>query len=245
MEGRILVGCCGFPEARGRYYAEFPLVEVQSTFYQLPKPELAARWQSEAPEGFLFAMKAWQLITHPASSPTYRRLREPLAEARRGAYGAFQPTAEVWAAWQRTREVARALGARILVFQCPARFTPSEEHVANLEAFFRRAERDDLTFVWEPRGDWPADLVRELCQRLGLIHCVDPLVGESQAVEVAYYRLHGLGGYRYQYTDEDLGRLLSACRSALASGRRAAYVLFNNVSMLEDARRFQALVSAS
>ncbi|MDI3299633.1 MAG: DUF72 domain-containing protein, partial [Bacillota bacterium] len=65
---RVQVGCCGFPEARELYYREFPLVEVQQTFYQLPRPATAERWRQEAPPGFLFAMKAWQLITHDPSS---------------------------------------------------------------------------------------------------------------------------------------------------------------------------------
>lgn len=241
---RIIVGCCGFPEARARYYAEFPIVEVQSTFYQLPKPETAARWRQEAPEGFVFAMKAWQLITHPATSPTYRRLREPLPGDERAACGFFQPTPPVLRSWGRTWEVAQALSARIVLFQCPASFTPSDQHIAHLESFFGQIERGDVAFVWEPRGAWPADLVRDLCERLHLVHCVDPFAGESAAGDIAYYRLHGIGGYRSRYTDHDLARLLRTCRGALASGRESAYVLFNNAAMREDARRFRALVAA-
>jgi uncharacterized protein YecE (DUF72 family) len=72
----ILVGCCGWSERRDAYVAEFPVVELQHTFYQLPNERLAERWRSSVPPGFEFAIKAWQAITHRAASPTYRRLRE-------------------------------------------------------------------------------------------------------------------------------------------------------------------------
>lgn len=68
----ILIGCCGWSEARGKYFRDFPGVELQTTFYQPPSPELAKKCRLEAPPGFSFTLKAWQLITHPATSPTYR-----------------------------------------------------------------------------------------------------------------------------------------------------------------------------
>lgn len=33
------VGCCGFGEAQQKYVAEFPVVEIQVTFYQPPRGE--------------------------------------------------------------------------------------------------------------------------------------------------------------------------------------------------------------
>lgn len=240
----IIVGCCGFPVSRQRYYAEFSAVELQQTFYQLPRVEVARKWRDEAPPGFAFAMKAWQLITHAPSSPTYRRLREPLSGPAE-AYGWFRPTDQVREAWRRTLEVARTLDSPALVFQCPASFTPTEMSIANLRAFFRAAERDGRTFVWEPRGDWPPQLVANLCRELGLAHGLDPFTGPTLAGGVAYFRLHGRGGYRYRYTDDDLRQLLFRCREELAAGRRPVYAMFNNVSMLDDARRFRALVDSA
>ena len=229
---RCIVGCCGFPVKRETYYAHFNTVEVQQTFYTPPREETARRWREEAPEGFRFAMKAWQLITHPPSSPTYRRLRRPL-EGERDAYGFFKPTDEVWSAWEETRTIARALGAAWIIFQCPARFTPTDEHVANLRAFFSRIEREGWRLGWEPRGSWPVDLVRDLCHELDLVHVVDPFKGLPVTSGLAYFRLHGKTGYRYQYTDEDLRELLGWCGHF-----DEAWVMFNNVSMWNDARAF-------
>lgn len=241
MRAPVLVGCCGFPVARVRYGAEFPVVEVQQTFYQPPRVATAVRWRQEAPPGFRFAMKAWQLVTHPATSPTYRRLREPLAGPP-DAYGFFRATPEVDRAWSRTVEVARALGAEVVLLQCPASFRPEPENVERLRRFAARAGRDGLRLAWEPRGGWPPALVAGLCRELGLLHAGDPLAGALSPGEVAYFRLHGRGGYRYRHTDADLDELLARCRDAISSGAREAWVLFNNLSMLEDARRFLALV---
>ena len=35
----IKMGCCGFGEAQQKYFAEFPVVEIQVAFYQAPKGE--------------------------------------------------------------------------------------------------------------------------------------------------------------------------------------------------------------
>jgi uncharacterized protein YecE (DUF72 family) len=76
----IKVGCCGFPVKRETYYHTFQVAEVQQTFYQPPLLATGKRWREEAPPDFEFTMKAWQLITHEPSSPTYRRLRMKIPE---------------------------------------------------------------------------------------------------------------------------------------------------------------------
>lgn len=51
-------------EARLRYYsARFDTVEVDSTFYGLPRPEYAQRWAERTPAGFVFHVKAYGLMT--------------------------------------------------------------------------------------------------------------------------------------------------------------------------------------
>ncbi len=52
---------------RLRFYAQsFPLVEVDSTFYAPPSEENAIRWAQRTPNGFLFNIKAYGLLTHHA-----------------------------------------------------------------------------------------------------------------------------------------------------------------------------------
>jgi uncharacterized protein YecE (DUF72 family) len=205
--------------------------------HELPL-KLQTKWRREAPEDFRFCLKAWQLVTHPVSSPTYRKLKAPLPEGSRSAAGGFQPTAEVWNAWEATRGIARALRAAVIVFQCPASFRPTGPNIRNLEAFFRKVGTCGHMLAWEPRGEWPKDVVRDLCTRLGLIHCVDPFACEPATVGVRYFRLHGRGGYRYRYSDADLRELRGR---VLGYGAGGTHVMFNNVWMKEDAARFIAM----
>ena len=239
-KGPVRIGCCGFRSSRETYYASLDSVEVQHTFYQPPQVSTLRRWREEAPADFEFTLKAWQLVTHQASSPTYRRLKRTLTEEEKEGAGFFRPTEAVRSAWELTRECAEALGARALLFQCPASFKPVRENVENMRRFFRGAERGPLTFCWEPRGGWPRELIKELCEELGLWHAVDPFSERTLTHGRCYFRLHGRKGWRYKYEDGELEELFSMLPRDAAS-----YVFFNNVHMREDALRFKEIADAA
>jgi uncharacterized protein YecE (DUF72 family) len=233
----VKIGCCGFPVARQRYFKQFTVVEVQQTFYQLPILSTAHKWREEAPDGFEFTAKAWQLITHEPTSPTYRRLKTTIAEDKRKNYGSFKPTDEVFEAFEATAQFCRDLGAEKLIFQCPPSFHMTSQHVSNIMDFFGQIKGKDFTIIWEPRGNWDEEEIRAICRELGLVHCVDPFRVVPVSGGVRYFRLHGLKGYRYRYTDEDLREL-----KAKWSVGEAIYFMFNNISMMEDAHRFEELL---
>ena len=239
----VRIGLCGFTMAFDEYVSEHPVVEVQQTFYQPPRDETMRRWRHEAPDMFEFTVKAWQLVTHDATSPTYRRLRAPLTDRERAEAGGFRASPTVLAAWTRTLECVRLLRATAILLQCPASFTPSDENVARLRAFLATVERPaGVRILWEPRGPWPAAVVLELCRELGIAHVVDPFVSQTVTPEATYLRLHGTTGARHVYTDGELHRLRDWIPRASAE---PSYVLFNNLPRIEDARRFAALVDAS
>jgi uncharacterized protein YecE (DUF72 family) len=227
-----LIGCCGWAEKQSLYLSHFPVIEIQSTFYHPPAAKVAAKWRELAPPDFIFCIKAWQLITHTPSSPTYRRLRSPIAAEDRDHLGSFRDTEQVWQAWKKTLEIASTLHAKVVVFQCPASFQPTGVNLKNLSTFFRKIGRHPFQVAWEPRGSWPPELVRHLCAEFHLIHCVDPFIDRSVYGDPLYWRLHGKNSFSYRYTDEDLEYL----SEMLAD--RSAYVMFNNASMGEDAMRF-------
>jgi uncharacterized protein YecE (DUF72 family) len=216
------------------------VIEIQSTFYDPPAPKVAARWRALAPPDFEFCLKAWQLITHPCSSPTYRRLRRVLSPERRQLCGFFQDTAEVWEAWKRTLEIAETVRASVILFQCPASFKATPANIENLSRFFQKIGPQSFRLAWEPRGPWPSEVVRELCAEHKLSHCVDPFAGRSLYGDVVYWRLHGKGSYSYHYTEEDLAHLKRRLYQAQTDG--PAYILFNNVAMKTDAERFRRLL---
>jgi uncharacterized protein YecE (DUF72 family) len=234
----VKVGLCGFTIAMGQYPRRYPVVEVQQTFYEPPADNVMHRWRSTMPPPFEFTVKAWQLITHTAKSPTYRRLKRPLTTDERAEAGAFRASAIVHGAWQRTAECARVLGATAILFQCPASFRPTDENVANMEAFFRRIEcPPGVRFLWEPRGPWPADVVADVCRASGLVHVVDPFVTEAVTRGPTYFRLHGITGARHVYTADELVRLRD-----LVPLTGETYVMFNNIPRSGDADRFVRLV---
>ncbi len=217
-----------------RYFSQFKLVEIQQTFYKPPKLETALKWREEAGDDFEFCLKAWQLITHPPSSPTYRKAGITIPWENKECYGWFKPTREVMEAWHRTEEIARALKAKIIVFQCPPSFRESQESIDNMTKFFQAIGKEFL-FAWEPRGGWSDAQIEALCKELDLIHCVDPLEREPLYGEVRYFRLHGGPGYAHSYSEEELKQIKQ-------KGEGESYFLFNNITMYDDALRFLNLL---
>jgi uncharacterized protein YecE (DUF72 family) len=235
----VKIGLCGFTIRIAEYPRWFPVVEVQQTFYQPSAEGVMRRWRDAMPvAGFEFTIKAWQLITHAASSPTYRRLKRTLTERERAGAGWFRDSAIVQEGWRTTLECANVLGATAILFQCPASFRPTDSNVSNLDGFFRRIDRPAGTrLLWEPRGPWPPDLVASLCAAHRLVHVVDPFVTPTVTHGFTYYRLHGITGSRHVYSDEELARLREWVP---ATGE--TYVLFNNIPRAGDARRFGQLL---
>jgi uncharacterized protein YecE (DUF72 family) len=234
---KVRVGLCGFSMAMARY--PFPVVEVQSTFYEPPADSVMEKW----PRSLEYTMKVWQLVTHPRTSPTYRRARRPLGS--RDRPGLFRDSRAVARGWQRSLECAQALSATALLFQCPASFRPEREHIRNMTRFFERLERPRARLLWEPRGPaWveQRELAISLCRDLGLVHVVDPFVTPPHSRHPVYWRLHGIGGPRYSYSANDLRRLRRLLTAAKAPG--PAYVMFNNLPRVGDAKRFLNLRSS-
>ncbi len=55
------------PDGMLAWYAErLPTVEINNTFYQMPKVTVLENWAKSTPEGFRFAIKASRRITHMA-----------------------------------------------------------------------------------------------------------------------------------------------------------------------------------
>lgn len=232
----IKVGCCGFVRGMQGYFSQFKLVEVQQTFYKLPKLETAQKWRQQAPSGFEFTLKASQLITHPVTSPTYRKAGLKMVPDSEERYGFFRPSEEVRQAWEKTAEFAQALEAKVIVFQCPPSFKEIPENIDNMRRFFESARNSGFLLVWEPRGDWSEKMVKTLCSELNLIHCVDPFERQPLHGEPRYFRLHGGPRYQHRYTEDELKWLKNKL------GGREAYVLFNNINMYNDALTFTRLL---
>jgi uncharacterized protein YecE (DUF72 family) len=229
----VKVGLCGFTIGAAAYFETFEVLEVQQTFYDPPAARTLERWRAQAPPEFEFTMKAWQVITHASSSSTYRRLKRPLSDREKAEAGGFRLNDTVLSAWATTLGAARRLRATAILFQCPASFRATEANVDAMRRFFETIERPRaMRFLWEPRGPWPDETVAALCRECALVHAVDPFLRPSLTPELTYWRLHGNGSSYAAYTDEELRQL----HAWLPPGE--AYVMFNNIPRVNDARRF-------
>lgn len=236
---RYRIGTCGFGRTRKDEFARrLGCVEIQHTFYNPPTIKTLEKWRAEMPENFEFTIKAWQMITHDAGTLTYRRLKRDLTETEAIEAGSFRPTATVEAAWQTTLESAKALGARTMLFQCPPKFTQTSENIKNLRRFFKNIDRGEMTFAWEPRGTtWDDDTIAKICGDLDLRHVVDPFKRRTATPAKIYYRLHGIGGWRYVYEEGELEEL-----AQMLPEDEVSYVFFNNRVMFDDAVRFSKIL---
>src|SRR5690242_3313509 len=97
------------PEERLKYYAsQFPLVEVDSTYYGLPSEHTAMLWTDRTPDSFTFDFKAFRLFTgHPTPLKSLpRSIREELPSALRekdNVYAKDLPTELTDRVWEMFR----------------------------------------------------------------------------------------------------------------------------------------------
>ncbi len=243
MRKKTRVGTCGFAGSHENTFSDFDIVEVQQTFYQPPRIATVERWRVEAPDDFTFTIKAWQLLTHEATSPTYRRLREQLSDSELVKVGCFKWNSVTRMAWHRTLELAEALDAEAIVFQTARSFLPTPENLRRIQRFFENIDRQGRHMVFEPRGTaWTDTILLPVFGDMQLVHGVDPFLSRPVSHGIRYFRLHGRPAYhyRYRYSDADL----SALRDML-SRTSSNRVLFNNDSMAEAAKRFIRLLNRS
>jgi uncharacterized protein YecE (DUF72 family) len=241
---RVRIGLCGFTMAMEDYALYFDVVEVQNTFYEPPRDEVMQRWRAVTAPTLEYTMKVWQLVTHSAGSPTYRRMRQPLAAGEEPGF--FRDSRAVAQGWHRSVQCAMVLDATALLFQCPASFAPERENVARMQCFFERIERPTARLLWEPRGArWVAErsLALSLCRQLDLVHVVDPFVTAPDPAQPVYWRLHGPAGPRSSYSDAQLQQLGQMLRAA--TNPAPQYVMFNNMPRVGDAKRFARIVAGT
>jgi uncharacterized protein YecE (DUF72 family) len=130
-------------EERLQFYAsQFPMVEVDSTYYGMPKPENSQLWVARTPAGFVFDVKSFSLFTNHPTKPMAlpKDIRDELPDnvrEKQTVYVDQMPDELLDASWDRFREaleplrVAGKLGA--VFFQFPPWFLPSSKSLAYIE----------------------------------------------------------------------------------------------------------------
>lgn len=208
------------------FYADrFPLVEINSTYYQVPSAKNMRTMASKVPEDFEFVVKAHRSITHeridPESTlPPFLEAIEPIKEADKLA---------------------------CLLFQFPNSFRHSEANASYILGLRDALPRDWPSVVEFRHSSWLRGKMYEAlsAMELGFVNCDMPRIRglmpptDVVTTDIAYVRLHGRNAgawydndqawerYDYLYSDQEITewvpRLMDVARRA-----RKTYVVFNN-----------------
>jgi uncharacterized protein YecE (DUF72 family) len=243
------------PEKRLGYYAkQFPLVEVDSTYYGPPNEQTARLWAQRTPAGFTFNIKAFSLLTgHPTKvSAIYKDLR-PETDKKNVYPDDLPPPAyeEIWSRFLSALDPlveAGKLGA--LLFQFPPWFGIRRSNKDFLLEVVARCK--PLRPVFEFRNaswfdDGNQDETLEFLRKHELpFVCVDmpqghkssvPPITEATSAELAVVRFHGHSDkwtskniyekFGYRYSDRELQEWAGRL-SELSQQTARTHVLFNN-----------------
>lgn len=199
-------------EARLRYYAaDFPLVEIDSSYYGIPTRAMAQAWVERTPADFRFNVKAFRIFTGHQTAPAAipKDIREALpATGKKNVYYKDLPAELRSELWERFRlaleplHQAGKLGAIHLQYPPWMAFHPdSFAHVQDCReqlADYRLAvEFRNASWFNERHRQRTLDFEREL----GVAHVVldeaqgfassVPAIWEATSPELAVVRLHG------------------------------------------------------
>jgi uncharacterized protein YecE (DUF72 family) len=188
------------------YFADrFPTVEINNTFYMLPKPETFTAWRQRTPAGFVFVVKASRYITH------IRRLRdcrEPLARF-----------------WTGARRLGKKLGP--VLFQLPPNLRADVELLEGFLGILPRTMRAAFEFR---HASWEVPEVYRALDRRGCALVIADRSGTSTAKVVTggwtYLRFH----WGRRAADPGYSKRQLEEYSALLAGMDAAeaWLFFNN-----------------
>jgi uncharacterized protein YecE (DUF72 family) len=243
-ERTVRVGCSGWNYASwkdefydgrparlwlGHYAEHFETVEINNTFYRLPKRDAVAAWERTAPPGFTFAVKTSRYLTH------IKRLRD-LGPGLERFYERIEPL-----------RTSPKLGP--LLWQLPPNFQRDDERLA---AALARLDRTPERHCFEFRHpSWFADDVYALLEEHGvaLVIADRPEIRSFQAHRFTaawtFVRFHyGSRGRRGNYSETELREWAGRLRAWSAEVDVFAY--FNNdweVFAVRNALRLKELLA--
>jgi uncharacterized protein YecE (DUF72 family) len=219
-----------YPEDMGpreflEYYRKrFHTVEINNSFYQLPKKETLEGWKNAVPDHFIFAVKASRYITH------MKKLKDPA-----------KATAKFL---DRVETLGGKLGP--VLFQLPPRWKFNPERLgAFLEALPRK-----YRCAFEFRDpSWFQEETLQALETHKAAFCIYEFAGRISPKEVTadfvYVRLHGPEGpYRGQYQTQTLAGWAGAFSAWVQKGTEIFCYFDNDESgyAAQDALRLQGML---
>lgn len=190
------------------HYAEhFYTVEINNSFYQLPKKETLLNWRRSVPEGFLFAVKASRFITH----------MKKLKDAEKAVHSFLN----------RVGVLGDKLGP--ILFQLPPRWRYNPERFNDFLEIMPTGYR----YAFELRDrTWQNPEAYEAMKCFNVAFCIYELDGflspKTITADFIYVRLHGPGGpYRGKYDTSTLSGWAGAF-SSWSKQQKEIFCYFDN-----------------
>jgi len=243
------------PEKRLAYYArQFPIVEVDSTYYGPPAEQTTRLWAERTPPGFTFNIKAFSLLTgHPTKvSAIYKDLRPETGK--KNVYPADLPPQSYEEIWSRFLSALDPLAAAgklgALLFQFPPWFgirKSNKEYLLEVVARCKplRPVFEFRNASWFDGANQNETLDWMRAHKLPFV-CVDmpqghrssiPPVAAATSPELAVVRFHGHSDkwtskdihekFGYNYPKAELARWVPKLKE-LAAEARTTQVFMNN-----------------
>ena len=223
MKGKIHIGTSGwhyphwkklfYPDDIGkdewlRYYAgKLSCVEINNTFYKLPAAETLRSWSSHTPADFVFAVKAWRVITHRKKLKNCKDTVDTLLEL--------------------SATLKDKLGP--VLFQLPPHWYCNAQRLRE----FLGLLPEDYRYTFELRDpDWHNDEIYALLIEHNVAFCIFEL-GDVRSPQVCtadfvYIRLHGpQGPYAGSYSARALRRWAEKLSGWQAQGKDV-FIFFDN-----------------
>jgi uncharacterized protein YecE (DUF72 family) len=204
------------------YYSRFNTVELNTTFYHLPKPTTFEKWYKESPDGFIFSIKASRYITH------VKKLNEPEEPVERFFTNA----------WGIKKK------AGVILFQLPPGLKYNKEKLEGILNVLPKKYR----YTFEFRNDtWWNDETYKILEKRNIAFCLFELAGKVtpriKTADYIYIRLHGPGNkYAGNYSDEVLREWASVFKEWMSEGKDvfcyfdnddSAYAVYNALTLKE------------
>ena len=199
-------------QARLQYYAsQFPIVEVDSSYYGIPAPGNAQLWAERTPPGFVFNVKAFRLFTGHQTSPIvlHKDLQQALGpQVPKTLYYKDMPAEildEMWRRFSEALEPLRQAGKLGAVhFQFPPWLLRNRDGHAHVRECVERMEGHLLSVEFRNQTWFDGDNAAKTLdfeRELGVVHtvvdgpqgfanCV-PCVWGATNPHLALVRLHG------------------------------------------------------
>jgi uncharacterized protein YecE (DUF72 family) len=189
------------------YTQHFDTVELNNTFYHLPKEKTFDNWHTRAPDGFSYAVKASRFITHIKK---LNDVAEPLQTF-----------------LDRACHLKEKLGP--ILYQLPPGMHRNDER---LEGFLSLLPQSISHAVEFRHKSWLYDQVFDILQRHNTGLCVFDMPGFQcpliATADFAYLRFHGSSGlYSSCYSDDELESWTKRI-AEVAKGLESVYIYFNN-----------------